>query len=50
LFDADCNYICASSGGLAGTGDMKCTDFKENAKHPKLVWKMNGNFNFYTPV
>lgn len=39
LFDADCNYICAPSGGIAGSGDMKCTDFIENAKQVKLIWK-----------
>jgi hypothetical protein len=39
LIDADCNYICAPSGGITGSGDMKCTDFNENAKQVKLVWK-----------
>ena len=39
LLDGNCNYICAPSGGYAGKGDGKCTDFYEKAKHVKLVWK-----------
>ncbi|MFN2458307.1 MAG: hypothetical protein ABR502_08920 [Chitinophagaceae bacterium] len=39
LVDAQCNYICAPSGGITGKGDMKCTDFSEKAQHVKLVWK-----------
>ncbi|MEJ7737844.1 MAG: hypothetical protein WKF97_10495 [Chitinophagaceae bacterium] len=39
LIDAKCNYICAPSGGLTGKGDGKCTDFLENAKHSRLIWK-----------
>jgi hypothetical protein len=39
VFDADCNYICAPSGGLTGSGDRKCEDFNATAKHIKLVWK-----------
>jgi hypothetical protein len=39
LYDDECNYICAPSGGYAGTGDNKCRDFSEVAKHTRLVWK-----------
>jgi hypothetical protein len=37
--DANCNYVCAPSGGITGKGDMQCTDFSEKAKFIKLVWK-----------
>jgi hypothetical protein len=39
LFDSNCNYICAPSGGITGKGDMKCPDFSASAKFVKLVWK-----------
>ena len=39
LYDGSCNYICAPSGGIAGSGDRKCTDFYTAAKHIRLVWK-----------
>lgn len=39
LLDANCNYICAPSGGFTGKGDRKCTDFGQQAKHLRLVWK-----------
>lgn len=39
VYDEKCNYVCAPSGGYTGKGDMKCTDFKENAKEVRLVWK-----------
>lgn len=39
LYDSDCNLICAPSGGYTGTGDSKCRDFFEKAKHVKLIWK-----------
>jgi len=39
LFDNNCNYICAPSGGITGKGDMKCTDFSATAQFVKLVWK-----------
>lgn len=39
LYDIDCNYICAPSGGYTGRGDEKCTSFNEEAKHVRLVWK-----------
>lgn len=39
LYDENCNPLCAPSGGLTGTGDNKCTDFLQKAKHIRLVWK-----------
>ncbi|MGQ0740155.1 MAG: DUF6970 domain-containing protein [Bacteroidota bacterium] len=39
LYDEDCNYICAPSGGITGAGDGKCTDFSTAAQHIRLVWK-----------
>ena len=39
LFDENCNYLCAPSGGFTGRGDMKCVDFKDSATFVKLVWK-----------
>ncbi|HEX6913776.1 MAG TPA: hypothetical protein VF145_00960 [Chitinophagaceae bacterium] len=37
--DGKCSYICAPSGGIRGTGDGKCSDFYEKARHIRLVWK-----------
>jgi len=42
-FDADCNYICAPSGGITGKGDRKCEDFSTNAQFVRLVWKDDRN-------
>jgi hypothetical protein len=39
LYDENCTAICAPSGGYTGRGDQKCVDFKEVAKHVKVVWK-----------
>lgn len=39
LYDANCNYICAPSGGFTGKGDGKCADFTSAATHIRLVWK-----------
>ncbi|MCW3107763.1 MAG: hypothetical protein JWQ09_2269 [Segetibacter sp.] len=39
VVDANCNYICAPSGGFTGRGDGKCPDFFNKAKHIRLVWK-----------
>ena len=39
LYDSNCNYICAPSGGITGKGDMKCTDFRMASQFVKLVWK-----------
>jgi hypothetical protein len=39
LYDGNCKYIGAPSGGLTGRGDGKCPDFNDTAKLVKLVWK-----------
>ena len=39
VYDSQCNYVCAPSGGITGKGDSKCEDFNTSAKHVKLVWK-----------
>jgi hypothetical protein len=39
LYDSNCNYLCAPSGGLTGKGDGKCPDFEANAKFIKVVWE-----------
>ena len=39
LYDKNCNYICAPSGGFTGKGDGKCKDFAASAKLIRLVWK-----------
>jgi hypothetical protein len=39
VYDENCNYICAPSGGITGKGDRKCEDFSTEAKHVRLVWK-----------
>lgn len=39
LIDQNCNYVCAPSGGITGSGDGKCKDFFQVAKHIRLVWK-----------
>jgi hypothetical protein len=39
LYDSNCNYLCAPSGGIAGNGDRKCTDFYTTATLLREVWK-----------
>jgi hypothetical protein len=39
LYDENCNFICAPSGGFSGKGDGKCPDFYDKASNPQLVWK-----------
>jgi hypothetical protein len=39
LFDSNCNYLCAPSGGYTGRGDNKCSKFYDEAEHVRLVWK-----------
>lgn len=39
LYDSDCNYLCAPSGGLTGQGDGKCKDFYTKATLVREVWK-----------
>ncbi len=41
LYDENCNYICAPSGGFTGHGDGKCADFYSTATFIKLVWRDN---------
>ena len=38
LYDADGNVLCAPDGGIAGTGDGRCTDFFTQRAHEQLVW------------
>ena len=39
LYDKDCNVICAPSGGIAGRGDGRCSNFKDVATEATLIWK-----------
>lgn len=39
VYGADCNYVCAPSGGFTGRGDGKCPGFDSTAKFVRLVWK-----------
>lgn len=39
LYDENCNYLCAPSGGFTGRGDGKCPDFNDKATYEALVWK-----------
>lgn len=39
VYDSQCNYVCAPSGGITGKGDSKCPDFNAAAKLVRLVWK-----------
>jgi hypothetical protein len=39
VFDGDCQYVCAPSGGLTGQGDRRCADFGSDAKLVRVVWK-----------
>lgn len=39
LYDKNCNFICAPSGGFTGKGDGKCVDFYDKATNKTLVWK-----------
>ncbi|HVE61349.1 MAG TPA: hypothetical protein VNA26_06000 [Chitinophagaceae bacterium] len=39
VYDSQCNYVCAPSGGITGKGDTKCEDFNTSAKHVRLFWK-----------
>ncbi|MGB8190585.1 MAG: hypothetical protein WCF67_01640 [Chitinophagaceae bacterium] len=39
ILDENCQYVCAPSGGITGTGDGKCTDFYQSAQHVGLIWK-----------
>ena len=39
VLDANCQYICAPTGGITGKGDGQCADFTCTARHLRLVWK-----------
>ena len=39
LVDANCNYLCAPSGGFTGRGDGACPDFKTAATEETLIWR-----------
>jgi len=39
LYDGNCNYLCAPSGGITGSGDRKCTDFSAKATMIREVWR-----------
>lgn len=39
VFDENCVYVCAPSGGATGKGDGKCSDFSTQAQYVKLIWK-----------
>jgi hypothetical protein len=43
VYDENCNYLCAPSGGFTGKGDKKCEDFNATAKKIKLIWKDERN-------
>ncbi len=38
LYDDDCNIVCAPYGGITGTGDGKCPEFKGEIEKT-LVWE-----------
>ncbi|HEX7541492.1 MAG TPA: hypothetical protein VF352_05115 [Anaerolineales bacterium] len=39
LYDANGTVICAPDGGFTGHGDGKCSDFFQERKNEKLIWK-----------
>jgi hypothetical protein len=39
LYDEECQFICAPSGGFTGKGDGRCPGFYEIATEGVLVWK-----------
>jgi hypothetical protein len=39
LFDNNCTYLCAPSGGISGGGDRKCSDFDSKATFIQVIWK-----------
>jgi hypothetical protein len=39
LYDENCTYLCAPSGGLTGKGDGKCPDFYDKAIKGAQIWK-----------
>ena len=41
VYDENCQYVCAPTGGITGQGDLKCRDFAKNSNLVKVVWKDN---------
>ncbi|MDZ7624578.1 MAG: hypothetical protein U5J96_09065 [Ignavibacteriaceae bacterium] len=39
LYTKDGEFICAPDGGITGDGDGTCSDFFQESKEAKLVWK-----------
>src|SRR5688572_23117058 len=39
VYDKDCNFICAPSGGITGAGDGKCREFSAKAKVLRVLYK-----------
>jgi hypothetical protein len=39
LYDARGNIICHPDGGIGGTGDGRCTDFRSKRQNEVLVWR-----------
>jgi hypothetical protein len=39
VYDENCHYVCAPSGGVNGYGDSTCADFYQAAQHKALIWK-----------
>lgn len=39
VYDKDCKVICAPSGGIAGKGDGRCSNFNQLASEETLIWK-----------
>ena len=39
LYNDNCQLICAPDGGFTGSGDGKCTDFKNKKSNEKIIWK-----------
>ena len=39
LYDSKGKVLCALDGGFTGTGDGHCTDFFQQRKNERLIWK-----------
>lgn len=39
VYSSSCDYLCAPSGGIAGSGDGKCPEFSDKATNGELLWK-----------
>ena len=38
LYNCQCDLVCSPSGGIAGNGDGKCSDFYQQATNEKLIY------------